>query len=117
VRYINYFSFNVFEVSNFAINLLETSLTKGNVLLRIEFPDDNLVTVLQIMNGGKLQVGTEEKKGSILDLDTFIVEPSLGENKSIDFRHLIDLAHQELKRRFFSGLKDEYINSLNPQYE
>ncbi len=64
-----------------------------------------------------MQVAAEAKEGSIIDLDTYSEKPNLAGNKSEDFRNLIEAAHQTLKSKFFSGLKDEYVNSLNPQYE
>ncbi len=117
IRYINYFSFNVFEVSNFSICLEEKSLINEKTLLRVEFSNDHLITSLQVSNGVQINIGTEIKQGSIIDLDTFCGKPNLAGNKSQDFRNLIEDAHQALKRRFFSSLRETYVTSLNPQYE
>jgi uncharacterized protein (TIGR04255 family) len=117
MRYINYFAFNIFEFSNFSVTLMGTALTKEKVLLRVEFPDDNLVTVLQITNGGRVHGVAEAREGSIIDLDTYAVKPNFAGNMTEDFRSLIHAEHSIIKKRFFSGLKDEYLNSLNPHYD
>jgi len=117
MRYINYFSFNVFDVSNFSINLEQAPLMNKKTLLRVEFTDGNLVTALLITNGGQVRIGKEAKQGSIIDLDTFCLKPNLQGNKSEEFRLLIEGAHQTLKQRFFSGLKEAYVSSLDHRYE
>jgi len=117
MRYINFFERNVFEISNFSVTLGELSLLNQKTLVRVQFADNHLTTALQITNDGNLQTGKESKQGSILDLDTFCLKPDLDDNRSESFRNLIETAHAILKERFFSGLKQEFVDSLIPQYE
>lgn len=117
MRYINFFEGNVFQISNFSVTLGSTSLLDQKTLLRVQFSDNGLVTAVQVTNDGNLRTGKESKHGSIVDLDTFCVRPTLSEKPSESFRNLIETAHQTLKMRFFSGLKEEFVASLSPQYE
>ncbi len=117
MRYINFFERNVFQVSNFSVTLGNTSLVDEKTFLRVQFLDNGLVTAVQVTNEGSLHTGKETKQGSIVDLDTFCLKPALAEKPSESFRNLLETAHRILKKRFFSGLKEEFVASLNPQYE
>jgi len=117
MRYINFFEDNVFYRSNFSVALGNRSLLEQSTFLRVQFSDNGLVTVVQVTNDGNLHTGKGSRQGSIVDLDTFCSKPVLDEKPSESFRDLIDRAHRVLKSRFFSSLKEEFVASLNPQYE
>lgn len=117
IRYINFFEFNVFEVTNFFVALGDTSLSNHKTLLRVQFSDDGFETTVQVTNDGNLRIGKQPKRGSVVDLDTYYLRPPLVEKRDQGFLDLIEIAHRILKQRFFSGLKKEFVASLNPQYE
>jgi uncharacterized protein (TIGR04255 family) len=117
MRYINFFEDNVFHVSNFSVALRHKSIVNEKTLLRVQFSDNALVTAVQITNDGNLQTAKGLQQGSVLDLDTFCLNPALTEKASEGFGNLIETTHQILKKRFFTGLKKEFVASLNPQYE
>ncbi|MEW6349013.1 MAG: TIGR04255 family protein [Thermodesulfobacteriota bacterium] len=117
MRYINFFQSNVFQVSNFSVLLGNTSLTDGKTFLRVQFSDDGLVTTVQVTNEGHLVTEEGTKPGSIIDLDTFCLEPAFAEKASESFPNLIEAAHRTLKKRFFAGLAEGFVASLSPQYE
>ncbi|MEW6110891.1 MAG: TIGR04255 family protein [Thermodesulfobacteriota bacterium] len=117
LRYINFFPDNVFERSNIALTLGERSLADENTLLRVESTQGDLSTVMQITNHGTLAMSDEPKTGSIVDLDIFYKTLALGERRPDTFRSLIDAAHDALKVAFFTVLKQDFLESLKPEYD
>lgn len=117
MRYINFFERNVFEISRFCVTLGDSPLSDEKTVLRVQFFDDNWVTAIQVTNDGSIQTGGDFKRGSVIDLDTFCSNPDLTENPPEVFPELIENGHELLKRKFFESLKEDFVASLNPEYD
>jgi uncharacterized protein (TIGR04255 family) len=76
--------------------------------------NDKFLTNIQITNNTPVIVKAVQKIGSLLDSDTFFEAAS-----GFSFTGLIELideCHVREKEIFFSLLKQEFINTLHPEY-
>lgn len=81
-------------------------------------PDGNgfsLNTTLRISSSNLMMVNNQLKPGSILDADTYC-DLHIGFDKEV-IQQIISDAHKVDKEVFFSLLKEEFIETLNPVYE
>jgi uncharacterized protein (TIGR04255 family) len=69
---------------------------------------------LQVANKANVLVGEKQKVGSIIDIDTSISDFSVDIFSMSP--ELVDAAHSEEKQLFFSLLKEDFLESLNPEY-
>lgn len=114
IRYINFFDFDIFKKINLQVLLWADPLQANQITFRAEVPAGKFLNVLHIVNNAEVNIGTETKKGSVIDIDTMF------QDKTDDFfRHrkqTIEEGHLEEKKLFFTLLKGEYLNTLNPKY-
>ncbi|MBS3769951.1 MAG: TIGR04255 family protein [Bacteroidales bacterium] len=110
IRYINFFEQNIFDDINLKVTLSENTIDYKNTVIRTEISQDNYKSTLQIANNAN----HNNKSGSVIDIDTFM------DNNIDDFFHrkkeIIDNGHEKEKELFFSLLKEEFLNTLNPEY-
>lgn len=111
-RCVNYFDRNVFDlidgstgISFEGYSLLENShvlsLQKGEYFVRIA-----------LMNNAKVQVESNVLVGGLFDIDVSL-------NTGLKFDDILtqtDSVHGMLKEIFFSTLKEDVVNGLNPEY-
>lgn len=116
MRYINFFEVNVFQISNFSISVGTEPLIDEKAYLRVQFSGSGFITAVQVTNDGTLLRSGQSRQGSVIDVDTFCLQPDLREEPFKKFSDLIESAHTVLKQRFFSGLKEDFVATLNPQY-
>lgn len=112
IRYVNFFNFNIFEHVNLKITHNDTMLKSERIMLSTEIVDGKFVNLLRIAN--RANVSSIKKVGSVIDIDTHIVEPM--ENFFDKMELLLQQGHEAEKKLFFSLLKDEYLQTLNPEY-
>lgn len=110
IRYINFFDDNIFDKINLNVQINNFLIEYRSTVIKTEILQDEYISTLQIANS----VSIAEKVGSIIDIDTSI-------NIQIDdfFRNMeniINQGHQFEKELFFSLLKDDFLESLNPEY-
>jgi len=74
---------------------------------------DNLNLLLQIFDNAKAQKKEQSISGVYIDIDAFS-EEKIAPNEVV--LKTIDRLHLEQKKLFFSLLKPEYIETLNPKY-
>lgn len=74
---------------------------------------DNLNLLLQIFDNAKAQKKEQSISGVYIDIDAFS-EEKIAPNEVV--LKTIDRLHLEQKKLFFSLLKAEYIETLNPKY-
>ena len=111
LRYINGFDGNIFENIDLSLKIKRESITNYNNSLNIELPTGLFNSKLQISNNAEIIRDQGVIKGSVIDIDTFI------ENPSKDPFELLETGHTEEKRLFFSLLKQDFVKEqLNPEY-
>ena len=102
---------------NLALKLGEHEISAKPVQLRTEIKENDLIHIVQIVSPAEVALpGTEGRlKGVLLDIDT--IKP-LVERESWDSldRRLNDM-HTACKKMFFSLLKLETVDKLEPEYE
>jgi len=110
IRYINFFEQNIFDNINLKVTLSENAIDYKNTVIRTEISQDNYKSTLQIANNAN----HNNKSGSVIDIDTFM------DDNIDDFfqrkKKIIDNGHEKEKELFFSLLKKEFLNALNPEY-
>ena len=114
IRYINFFESDVFKNINLKILMNENPMEAKQIVLNAEIEDGKFINRLQVVHTGTLTVNSMEKTGSIIDIDTFHME-DLSDFFDI-YRELIEEGHTAEKKLFFSLLKEDYLESLNPHY-
>lgn len=121
IRYINFFeNTDMFSNINLAISpknqLSDMPIVSNQMTFRTVVKDENFCTILLISNNTEvIQVKEKTKSiGSIIDLDTYIL--NIDGNFFSKAKDLLLEAHLVEKNLFFSLLKEEFINKLNPEY-
>jgi uncharacterized protein (TIGR04255 family) len=110
IRYINFFETNIFEKVNLKVCIGTDDILYKNTIIRTEIEQGEFSSTLQVANNAII----EGKLGSIIDIDTFVT-------KNLDDffskkKELINVGHLKEKELFYSLLKPEFLNSLNPTY-
>lgn len=115
LRYMNLFADDIWEKVNISVKIIENDITEEEIFLRTVLDREDYKILLQA--GNQLNLEENDKvvgRASVIDIDTFI----LGEN--IDFfKNMSDImnkAHEIEKEIFFGLLKDDFLESLNPEY-
>lgn len=111
VRYINFFEdTNIFEKTQAELSLAKNSLLNNANILRSEFTFQGFQCVIQMTNTALLDGNV---KGSSLDIDVIY------ENKSDMLKNhgqIISSAHDVEKTLFFGILKNNFLETLSPEY-
>lgn len=116
VRYISFFSsLNIFDHIKLQVNSpYEEDITKGNTSFITEMKHDNIISRLSLQNNANIKKANQALEvGSVVDIDSYSLEPVENEKT---LRSFINTCHSEEKDRFFSLLKDDFLESLKPQY-
>lgn len=116
-RYVNFFEGDIMDrltISKPTISGYQTN----NVLVRTEVKDcDNFIDTVQITNSAtyKSPLRPDLLLGSLIDIDSF---KEYGDNYFLEnLESEIEKVHACEKRMFFSLLKRDFLDSLNPIYE
>lgn len=113
LKYLNFFKFDIFNQINLSIKGLPK---RGNsTVFRTELENDKFTNVLQISNGVHVKNPRFESDGSLIDITTIVLARH-GLTLDNIMTH-IDEARKGEKELFFSLLKQEYLNTLSPEYE
>lgn len=115
LRYVNIFEdLDIYKKSKLKMILHENSFNASKLNLTAEVSGDNCVHLLKMINNAEVMIENNTLSGSIIDIDT------IPENFSGSFfdnmKEFIEKAHVEEKKLFFSLLKDDFLESLNPEY-
>ena len=116
IRYIDFFSFNIFDESELKATLVGEPLNKVGLNMNI-LDEGDFKKTLQVTNNGIINKNNKVLQGSIIDIDTYRDLPE-GFEKDLDISELLSKAHTEGKELFFKVLGDNLVkNKLNPTYE
>ena len=114
IRYINMFSFDIYDRINLEILMSGARLRANQTTVRTIIQAGNFTTNLQIVNNAQIATTNALKTGSVIDIDTYIEHDNLPIFPNPD--KIIGDAHNEEKRLFFDLLKDDLIAEMNPVY-
>lgn len=115
VRYINFFTFDVFEKLVLEVSAGEKRLTKGERSITTVLTRAPLTSRLLVSNSAIVDSGDGARVGSILDVDVWLgpVDFDLFQNAVAKFGE----AHEFEKQIFFGLLKPDFLATLNPIYK
>lgn len=114
IRYIDFFELNIYDHINLSISLKNEPLDALQQTFNAVFKNGDYLTRLQVVNNINVNVNNVEKSGSVVDTDTY-VERSEGFSFN-DTDKMMDQCHELSVNFFFDLLKQEFIDSLNPEY-
>ena len=115
LRYINLFSdMNIYEKSTLKIHLGENNQYRNKINLTMAMPTGDFLSKLILVNNAEVKLQLKEKtvKGSLLDIDVAL-------EKKINIKKItgiVEQAHNEEKKLFFSLLNPDFLETLNPDY-
>ncbi len=115
VRYINFFSFDVFEKLRLEISTGEKRLGGVELSVTTVLTRPPLTSRLLVANSAILGSDDGARHGSVLDVDVWLgpADFDLFQNG----RAKINEAHEFEKEIFFGLLKPEFLATLNPIYK
>ena len=114
LRYVNFFNFDIFDRINLIISLSNRPITDNETLVRTTIPGQRFTSRLHVANKTSFTVEGLVRFGSVIDIDTFLVTDLNDFFKNPT--SIIEEGHTEEKTVFFTLLKDDFIQTLNPEY-
>ena len=130
IRYINQFDqVRIFEKINVSVEIGGNIPPNHRQQVRAEFEQEGFRVILTMVNGYPVEptlnrattIGTEfsEQPGEVFSLIDVDVIQLFDTNQPISYENLLsnlEAAHNEEKTIFFSLLKSDFLQSLNPVY-
>lgn len=109
---VNFFEENIFRNLKIKISIADNEIEYSETNFKTSFYDDNnqIRTILQVANNSRFK----EKPGSIIDIDSF-TQFKLDDFFENTEKILTDL-HEQEKMAFFSLLKEDFLETLSPEY-
>lgn len=105
----------VSEATKLIVSFGDHSLLSEPLQLRGEIRSGNFVTVVQVISAATVEVSQSEPlSGVVLDVDTICMAGSIDADQ---IAVVMNEAHQEEKRVFFSLITDAALNAMDPQYD
>lgn len=114
LRYINLFENNIFNHANIELLINSKAILDETTNIRTELNVGGLIQILQVGNAVNVTSNTISKKASIIDIDCIYTF-----KKSDNFQGYLKILgdlHDKEKDLFFEILKDEFIQTLQPEY-
>lgn len=115
VRYINFFSFDIFEKLVLEVSAVGKRLKTGGLSVTSVLTKPPLTSRLLVANNAILGTGETARAGSVLDIDVWLgsLDFDLFQDGPVKFND----AHRFEKQIFFGLLTPEFLATLNPVYE
>jgi uncharacterized protein (TIGR04255 family) len=114
LRVIDFFHDNIYDNSNLQITLNGEPFGSINKNFISEIQDSNYIQKLQISDRAEIELGGHKLIGSVIDIQTQLLLKDSGFREK--YKEIIADIHLKQKILFFTLLKDEFIESLNPEY-
>lgn len=114
LRYVNFFSENVYNLSNIDIDFPFNDSAEMT-FFKTEFALQEHTIILKSSNNSNYKQNRDILKGSTLDID--VINKEINKSFESNFQSLIDKAHKVEKEVFFNCLDKDYLATLNPVYE
>lgn len=121
-RYINFLLGDILPGLNIEFSVCNSLYSTSETTIRTEIRDGEFINTLQLSNSVTLEKDNELMHGSIIDIDTYRSFKDLSFTDSYEeyidaYKGNINIAHKTGKRLFFSLLKEDLLDSLNPIYD
>lgn len=115
-RVINFIDGNVFdgEKIRLKIHLGKEEIPYKETSIKTVFSDGDYHSTVSIVNNAQLKKVAPVRSGSVIDVDTFSVSCERFFDNASDF---LENIHKVEKNVFFSLLTDQYLESMQPEYE
>ncbi|MGI8543327.1 MAG: TIGR04255 family protein [Aridibacter sp.] len=115
LRYINLFVDDIWENINISVKIINDEINSEEIFVRTLLNRDEYKVNLQTGNQLKLEENNQiVGRGSVIDIDTFI------QGEKIEFfenmNSILQKSHSIEKEIFFGLLKNEFLESLSPEY-
>lgn len=119
LKYVNMIEFSgsdISEIANFDLLIGGVSHRNNNVMTRTERADDDVTTIIQIVNPANAKSGEKSFDGCLVDIDVVKV---LAADKSLltDGGDILEELHLYAKDAFFSILSDSALKERGAVYE
>ncbi|MDI9356937.1 MAG: TIGR04255 family protein [Chitinophagaceae bacterium] len=115
LRYLNFFELDIFKHINIQVQMIKEPYHSNNLIIRTEVPQGEFVKVLQVANNVTISNALDKKQGSLLDIACVLSNSDKLLLSNIE--KLLNDAHKIEKELFFNLLKDEFLKTLNPEYQ
>jgi uncharacterized protein (TIGR04255 family) len=119
LKYMNFFSGNVLSKLNITLDVADAEISDEETFLRAVVLSHPFKIQLQLVTDAKI---TSTKlpidpntPGTLLSLDCFKEQPALEADFLGNLSENLELAHAKEKELFFRLLKDEFLQTLQPQ--
>jgi uncharacterized protein (TIGR04255 family) len=100
---------------NLELKMGKYDLEAKPVQLRTEIKENDLIHIVQIISPAEVSLSEKDRlKGVLVDIDS--IKPMLEGESWKDLHHRLDDVHVSCKRMFFSMLKPETLEKLEPEY-
>lgn len=113
LRYLNFFENDIFPHINLQVQLNKEPYQSDNIVLRAQTKEQAFTKILQIANNVTLSNNHQQKNGSLIDIACVLEEFV---DLFANLPELLNKAHKLEKELFFGLLKQEFLDTLNPQY-
>jgi uncharacterized protein (TIGR04255 family) len=118
LRYINLIDRSIFSVANINIKIIDKVLDNEQTNFRTEYTDGNYVKIVQIFNNANILVNNKPICGSLIDIDIIRDLRTISiQNFKSKMEEILEESHNKEKILFFSLLKTDFLNELEPTYE
>lgn len=115
LRYINTFETDILENISLRISINDSSINNRETFVRTVFENDSFIKILQIANNAIMtRLDDTQFKGSLIDIDVVKTGDNIPFFESME--SFLDEAHQAEKKQFFELLNENFLQSLNPNY-
>jgi len=114
IRYINFFDFDIFDRIKLTLAIDNKSITGNETLVRVNIPGEHFMSRLHVTNRASVNIEGVSKTGSVIDIDTHLdvgLDDFFQNSASV-----IKEGHNEEKKVFFELLKDDFLETLAPEY-
>jgi uncharacterized protein (TIGR04255 family) len=115
LRYINFFSGDIFPKLKLEFALANETLVGQGTFFKIVIPGDRCDLLLQV--GKDMQFPNRPlDPGSVIDIEAFVSNPAMTNGFSKAVAQFLEIAHDAEKKLFFSLVRKEFLETLNPKY-
>lgn len=123
LKYINFFPGNVLSRLNVRLAVVDAEMIGEGTFITTTVPSSPFKIQLQVVTDAKIQSNNPKLfidpnvPGTILSLDSYKDQIALETDFLEKIRDNLELAHTKEKELFFRLLKEEFLQTLRPQYQ
>jgi uncharacterized protein (TIGR04255 family) len=114
LRYFNLFEVNIFDHINAELTLEKQIITTSPCSFHMELDNENIHIILNVGNATNIKdVQTHQ---SLIDIDCIRTLDCSSEQFFSSYKAVIEETHEMNERVFFGLLKENFLNTFNPEY-